>query len=117
MLKTKTIQVAKTIFADMGLSDCTIERAHRDGKFVQGRDRHILIKLSFYQDKIFLLRNARSKLQNKPFFLTDDLTQTDLYEKRKWTPQVTALYQSGTKLRFSGGVWRQQDGRPYKFTE
>ena len=111
------IQIAKTVFADVGLPDCRIERAHRDGKFVQGRDRHLLIKVSFYQDKLFLLRNAKAKLQNKPFFLTDDLTQLDLKEKRKWTPQVTALYQAGTRLRFSGGVWRQSDGRPYKFTE
>ncbi|KAJ8025019.1 LINE-1 retrotransposable element ORF1 protein [Holothuria leucospilota] len=111
------IQIAKSVFSDMGLPDCKVERAHRDGRLIHGRERHILIKLSFYQDKIFLLRNARTKLEGKPFFLTDDLTQRDLKEKRKWTPQVTALYQTGTRLRFSGGVWRQSDGRPYKFTE
>ncbi|KAJ8034328.1 LINE-1 retrotransposable element ORF1 protein [Holothuria leucospilota] len=111
------VQIAKSTFAEIGLQDCKIERAHRDGKVVQGRDRHILIKVAFYQDKLFLLRNARNKLQAKPFFLTDDLTLQDLKEKKKWTTQVTALYQAGTKLRFSGGVWRMADGRPYKFKE
>ncbi|KAJ8026396.1 LINE-1 retrotransposable element ORF1 protein [Holothuria leucospilota] len=111
------IQLAKATFAEIGLQDCKIERAHRDGKLVPGRDRHILVKVSFYQDKLFLLRNARSKLQNKPYFITDDLTIQDLKEKRRWTTQVTALYQAGTRLRFSGGAWRGADGRRYKFAE
>ncbi|KAJ8019197.1 LINE-1 retrotransposable element ORF1 protein [Holothuria leucospilota] len=111
------IQIAKNVFREIGLNDCYIERAHRDGKIVEGRSQHILVKVSFHQDKLFLLKHARVKLQEKPYFLTDDLTRLDLMEKKKWKNQVTQLYRTGTKLRFAGGVWRQPDGRPYKFAE
>ena len=111
------IQIAKTVFKEAGLEECRIERAHRDGKIVHGRNRHILVKLSFYQDKLFLMKNARLKLQQKPYFLTDDLTLQDLREKKKWATQVSELYRAGTRLHFSGGVWRHPNGKPYKFTE
>ena len=109
------LEMAAKVFEEVGVSDCKIERAHRDGKIVTGRDRHLLVKLSFYQDKISVLRNARKALASKPYYIVDDLTQTDLKEKTKWRSQVQELFENGTKLRFSGGCWRDITGKPFKF--
>ena len=62
------------------------------------------------------MKNARDALNGKSYYLVDDLTPSDLKEKRKWADQVKVLYQSGTKLRFIGGKWRSRDGSPYVFS-
>ena len=109
------IEIAKAVFTKAGVENCRIERAHRDGRMVEGRNRHILVKVSFYMDKVTLLRNSRSHLSNEEFFLTDDLTLIDLKEKRKYSREVAELYRNGTKLRFFEGHWRSSDGKPYNF--
>ncbi|KAJ8027811.1 hypothetical protein HOLleu_29868 [Holothuria leucospilota] len=110
------IEIARNVMTKVGVPNCSIERAHRDGKQHRNRDRHLLVKLSFYQDKVTALRNRRHALQNETYHITDDLTLVDLNEKRKWSNQVTDLFQRGTKLRFSGGCWRTAQGKPYNFT-
>ena len=65
--------------------------------------------------KSYVMRNRRTALEGQNFFIVDDLTKADLQEKKKWTPQVTELYTRGTKLRFSGGKWRDHSGKPYNF--
>ena len=109
------LEIVNKILSEVGLDSPKIERAHRDGKLVRGRDRHILVKLSFYPDKITTMKKARQALAPKPYYIIDDLTHSDLMEKRKWSSKVQELYQSGTKLRFSAGCWRTGDGKPYKF--
>ena len=109
------IEVAKSILKKAGIDNPSIERAHRDGRINTTRSRHILVKLSFYQEKIITLKQQRLKLSNESFFITDDLTKPDLLEKRKWSEQVSQLYQSGTKLRFIAGKWRDSTGKPYNF--
>ncbi|KAJ8027348.1 hypothetical protein HOLleu_32474 [Holothuria leucospilota] len=102
--------IVKSVMEKVGVSNVRIERAHRDGRLNPTRPRHILAKLSFYQDKITALKHQRRALENEPFFITDDLTKRDLQEKRKWASQVTQLYNQGTKLRFSAGKWRDSSG-------
>lgn len=109
------LDVSRKIFAEVGIPDCKLERAHRDGKAVAERERHILVKMSFYQDKVFIMKNARRTLADKGYYIIDDLTATDLKEKRRWSTKVQALYSSGTKLRFTAGCWRASDGKPFKF--
>ena len=111
------IKMATKVFEEVGVSQCKIERAHRDGKIVRNRDRHVLVKLSFYQDKVAILKRAREALVSKDYYIIDDLTQMDLIEKRRWSEKVKVLYQRGTRLRFSGGYWRGSDGRPFKFQD
>ncbi|KAJ8022861.1 hypothetical protein HOLleu_37872 [Holothuria leucospilota] len=110
------IEISRNVMTKVCVPNCSIERAHRDGKQHRNRDRHLLVKLSFYQDKVTALRNRRHALQNETYHITDDLTLVDLNEKRKWSNQVTGLFQRGTKLRFSGGCWRTAQGKPYNFT-
>lgn len=109
------VEMAKRILEETGVPNCQIERAHRDGRVVNGRDRHLLVKLSFYQDKVTVLKNARRALADKPYYIIEDLTRADLQEKRRWKQEVQALYQRGTKLRFTAGLWRGSDGKPYQF--
>lgn len=107
--------IAKMILEEVGVPACRLERAHRDGRLVAGRDRHLLVKLSFYQDKIMVMKKARQALAGKPYYIVDDLTKADLMEKRRWKKEVQDLFNRGTKLRFSGGCWRGNDGRPHVF--
>ena len=61
------------------------------------------------------MRNRRVALQGQNFFIGDDLTKVDLLEKKKWSQKVKELYDSGTKLIFSAGKWRDGSGRPFEF--
>ncbi|PIK43189.1 hypothetical protein BSL78_19945 [Apostichopus japonicus] len=85
--KENCLTIASEVLQKAGVPNCHIERAHRDGKIVRGRDRHILVRVSFFQDKIKILKNARQALAEDPFYITDDLTKADLAEKRKWTKE------------------------------
>lgn len=108
-------EIAVKVLEEVGVPACRLERAHRDGRLVRGRDRHLLVKLSFYQDKITVMKKARQALTEKGYYIVEDLTKADLMEKRKWKKEVQELFQQGTRLRFSGGCWRGSDGRPYNF--
>lgn len=110
------IEIATEVLRKVGVENVRIERAHRDGFQHENRSRHILVRLSFYQDKITALKFQRQKLQNCDFFIIDDLTKIDLKEKRKWNQQVSDLYSRGTKLRFSAGKWRDHTGKPFSFS-
>ncbi|KAJ8020919.1 SCO-spondin [Holothuria leucospilota] len=79
------IKMATKVFEEVGVSPCKVERAHRDGKIVRIRDRHVLVKLSFYQDKVAILKKALEALATKDYYIIDDLTQLDLKEKRRWS--------------------------------
>ena len=92
-----------------------VERAHRDGRKVDGRPRHVLVKMLSYRDKVEIMKKTREVLKGENFFIIDDLTQSDLQEKRKWAKQAQELYLAGTKLRFFAGKWRQAGGTSYVF--
>ncbi|KAJ8050834.1 hypothetical protein HOLleu_04183 [Holothuria leucospilota] len=110
------LQIAKDVIAKVGISDCHLERAHRDGRKIIGRDSHILVKLTYFQDKVFVMKNARQALTNEGYYIVEDLTKIDLAEKRRHSRQVSELFQQGVRLRFSGGLWRDGRGKPYAFT-
>ena len=95
--------------------DTKVERAHRDGRKVEGRPRHILVKFLSYREKVDVMRRARDALKDERCFIVDDLTQSDLEEKQKWRDQVQEIYKKGTKLRFYAGKWRQNGGVPFNF--
>lgn len=114
------VDIVRGMFADIDKFDWEeplpkIERAHRDGRGQDGRSPHILVKMLSYQDKIRVMKSAKQGLDKSPWFIVDDLTLTDLKEKKKWKEQVTELYESGTKLKFVAGKWRRKDGAVYQF--
>ncbi|KAJ8026697.1 hypothetical protein HOLleu_31607 [Holothuria leucospilota] len=111
------LDLATVVLEEVGIPACKIERAHRDGRFVEGRERHLLVKVTFHQDMVQILKNARRALADKDYYIVEDLTKHDLKEKRKWRLQVQELYQNGTKLLFYNGAWRGLAGKPYDFQQ
>ena len=95
--------------------DVKNEQAHRDGRAPTGKDRHILVRCSFYQDKCDILKTAKASFRRSNTYIIEDLTPLDQKEKQKWSANVSKLYKDGVKLRFRNGKWRQADGAPYKF--
>ena len=95
--------------------DVKIEQAHRDGRAPTGKDRHILVRCSFYQDKCDILKAAKASFRSSNIYIIEDLTPLDLKEKKKWSANVHKLCKDGVKLRFRNGKWRQADGAPYKY--
>ena len=95
--------------------DVKNEQAHRDGRAPTGKDRHILVKCSLYQDKCNILQTAKASLRSSNIYIIEDLTTLDLRERKKWSANVSKLYKDGIKLSFRNGKWRQADGTPYKF--
>ncbi|KAJ8030140.1 LINE-1 retrotransposable element ORF1 protein [Holothuria leucospilota] len=93
-----------------------VERCHRDGRGFNGRPPHILVRCLSYRMKVNIMKNRRTVLNGKDYFIVDDLTKMDLAERKKWAVQVKQLYEQGTRLRFSGGKWRDGEGKPFNFT-
>ena len=93
----------------------SIDIAHRTGRYVPNKSKQIIVKLSSIEDKHNIMKNSKRMLSGQPCYIVDDLTQQDLKENRKWLPNITTLYENGTKLRFSAGKWRKTQGIPYSF--
>ena len=106
------IQVVENILKDKFKSNIKVERAHRDGKRGD-RPCHIIFKTLSYREKVDIMKSARHSLQGEKFYLTDDMTKSDLEGKKKHAKEVQELYKKGTKLRFYAGHWRGNGGVPY----
>ena len=104
----------QNILSNLLQRDVKIEQAHRDGRAPTGKDRHILVRCSFHQDKCVILRTTKASFRRSNTYIIDDLTPLDLKGK-KWSANVSKLYNDGVKLRFRNGNWRQADDAPYKF--
>ena len=85
------IQIAVNIIRTHFDIESRDERAHRDGKKVEDRLRHVLMKLLSYRDKVNLMRKHRKALKDKNFFIMDDHTPVDLREKQKRSKNVRDL--------------------------
>ena len=109
------IKIVEDIFKRKFDGEMKVERAHRDGKKLEGKPRHVLVKLLSYRDKVEIMKSSRVVLKDEKFFITDDLTKKDLEEKRKHRQEVQTLYGNGTKLRFFAGKWRLAGGVAYEF--
>ena len=113
--REECVEIVEEIMRENFGMTTKVERAHRDGRRMEGRPRHILIKFLSYREKVDVIRRAREILKDKSYFVVDDLTPADLEEKQKWVKQVQEMYKDGTKLRFYAGKWRQAGGVPFQF--
>ena len=86
--------VSKMLSEKFDMVDPLLERAHRDGKKVGARSRHMLVKVLSYQDKCAILKQ---QLEDCDYFITDDLTKADLVEKRKHKEEVQVLARAWDK--------------------
>lgn len=99
------------------MPDCKSEKAYRDGRVVRGHDRHILVKLSFCQEKVAIMKNARQILTGDVFFNAEDRTKQNLTVKKNMAKQgtVNQLSQNSVRLLFYAGCWRTRGGKHYDF--
>ena len=98
-----------------GMQSPQIERAHRDGRKVGDKPRHLLIKMLSYQDKRLVLSQQRKKLERYPFYVIDDLTAIDRAEKKKWQKDVQESFKVWKRQFFSAGKWRDNRGNLASF--
>ncbi|KAJ8030233.1 hypothetical protein HOLleu_26580 [Holothuria leucospilota] len=68
--------------------EMVVERCHRDGRGANGRPPHILVRCLSYRMKVNVMKNRRIALSGKDYFVVDDLTKTDLAERKKWAGQL-----------------------------
>lgn len=62
MDKEDCIDIFTKVFKEVGFPSLKIERAHRDGKIVHGRDRHLLVINSLFTKIKFLFCQLQGKL-------------------------------------------------------
>ena len=63
-----------TAFKEITDRDVNIERSHRDGRVLTGKGRHVLSKVTSYQDKVEIMINENRFLKGMPIHITDNLT-------------------------------------------
>ena len=97
----------------------TIENAHRTGKAIPNRDRHIIAKLHSRPIRNEILRKAKISLNKENqgvIRIIEDLTKTDYELKKKANKQMNEAFKEKKKVRF----WRGKlfiDGEVVKIEE
>ena len=93
-----------------------IENAHRTGTVQDTGHRHIIARFHSRIDRNNVIRAARNADPRPPFVVVDDLTPTDITEKRRLSPLMKSLYDAGKRPRFQAGRL-YVDGRPLTPTD
>ena len=69
------IDIAHDLLNETTNKDITIERSHRDGGKMHGKDRHMLVKKIFTKTKMYVVKNDKQALRGKSVYVIDDLTR------------------------------------------
>ena len=106
-LELLTEQIQK-IFPEKSVVEIkhTIENAHRTGKAIPNRDRHIIAKLHSRPIRNEILRKAKISLNKENqgvIRIIEDLTKTDYELKKKANKQMNEAFKEKKKVRFWKG--------------
>ena len=85
------------------VSGHVIENAHRTGKRIGGKPRHIIARFYSRATRRSVMAVAREKLAETDVRITDDLTPRDLEAKKRVIPFMNKLYSDKQKPRFANG--------------
>ena len=85
------------------ISGFPIENAHRIGKRIAGKPRHMIARFHSRATRRSVMAVARDKLAGTTFRITDDLTARDLEAKKRVIPLMNKLYSDNQKPRFVNG--------------
>ena len=85
------------------ISGDNVEIAHRTGKKRESGPRHLIARFHSRAVRNEVIRLARTSEPRPPFVVIDDLTRSDLEEKRRVAPAMERLYQQGKRPRFLAG--------------
>ena len=97
------VNIAKALFKEITDRDINIERSHRDSCMATDKDRHILVKVASYQDKLEIIKKANQVLKGRPDYLTDDLHHNIL--RKKIVSCENHFFSTGLRLRFYMFTW------------
>lgn len=91
---------------DLGMESVGLESAHRVGKArtIDGKKtRHLIFKLTRFTDKIAILQKKREALNGKDYYITDDLTDSDMEKKRALRPVMEEARKKHQSVKFVKG--------------
>lgn len=80
-----------------------LEVAHRTGRRIIGKPRHIIFRVSTVQCKIDIMKSQRECLKDKQYYIADDLTKQDLETKKRLRPVIQEARNRGDKWTFKNG--------------
>ena len=94
---------------DFGLPYIEVDKAHRRGKSVELPDktkvpRQIIFKVLRHTDKVEIFKRKREALENKDYYITDDLTDQDLEKKTRLQPVIDKALSENRKVKFVDGT-------------
>ena len=100
------ISKVKEKFAQVGLGDVVIENAHRVGPMTAdpAKPRQIIMKFLYRPQKKQVWRK-RKELWNLDIKIFEDLCKHDLDIKMKYSKDIQAKFDNGSKVWFSGGFY------------
>ena len=96
-------QIGSIIRERFGLEGKHVENAHRVGRKLDGRPRHIIVRFFCRTVRTEIRISARTKLAGTPYRVVDDLTQNDLAEKQRIQPYMKKLYEDNQRPSFRNG--------------
>ena len=98
----KTIEMLEKLgFENPGAE---VENAHRTGKYVPGRARHIIAKFYSRPFKHSVLRTFKqTRRGNEEPRIVEDLIQSDFELRKKALPKMKEAYDRGSKVSFRRG--------------
>ena len=70
------------------LGEAWVEVAHQTGRRQENRPRHNIFCVLHTVQKNIILQRQRDRLQERPYFLVEDLTKTDYMVKRSLKPEI-----------------------------
>jgi hypothetical protein len=94
--------VDQILYNDLNF-EARLEVAHRTGRRIDGRPRHIIFRVDSVYSKTEILKRQRVALQGVGYFITDDLTISDLLKKRAFSDQIGWAKRQGQRWQFKNG--------------
>ncbi len=107
-----TLKILKKVDSNISRSD--IDRCHRVGRKVKGKDRQIIVKFVSYWDRNSVITNRRKLLDHKVkgVYINEDLTQfrSRLFKRTRDLQKAGSFYRTWTR---DGRIYieEQQEGR------
>ena len=87
----------------------SVENAHRIGKPMDGRNRHLLIKFNTgpFRDEVMRAHKSRGRKTREGIDMKDDLAKSDKKVHLKYAPYLKQIYDiDGSKIFFKHGNFR-----------
>ena len=107
------VMIIGDLIKDLLGFNADIENAHRTGKQVEGKPRHIIAKFIRRPDRFKVLK-LKHLFKDKNITVSEDLVFEDLQMRRKLIPFATEAYTQGKKVRFVNGCDLFIDGKLFK---